>query len=165
MIKGNHTVTYVTTSVEETRALGEAIGHYMVSMEGPLCIALVGDLGSGKTHMAQGIGQGFGIAEEMTSPTFAIMNTYTVGHQHLYHFDVYRLEDESELDAIGFYEYTEDEKSIVEWADKFEDDMPDETLWLYFDKTDEHRRTITATSDVIDTDEFVKIGGDYVVRD
>lgn len=165
MIKGNHTVTYVTTSVEDTQALGESLGRYLASLEGPLCVALVGDLGSGKTHMAQGIGQGFGIREEMTSPTFAIMNTYTVGHQHLYHFDVYRLEDESELDAIGFYEYTEDEKSIVEWADKFEDDMPEETLWLYFDKTDENRRTITATSHVMDTDELIKIGGDYVVRD
>ena len=93
--------------------------------------------------MSQGIAKGFGVTEEITSPTFAIMNTYDVNRTHLYHFDVYRLEDISELENIGFYEYTEDCVSIVEWADKFPHELPDETLWIYLTRIDDTSRSIT----------------------
>ena len=49
----------------------------------------------------------------------------------IYHFDLYRMGDVSELENIGFYEFTEDQVAIVEWADKFEDELPDETLWIH----------------------------------
>ena len=160
---GEHQLILETHSVEETQNLGRAIGSFMAHYKGGLCFALVGDLGSGKTHLSQGIGQGFGVTEEMTSPTFAIMNTYQVGRRSLYHFDLYRLEDTTELDTIGFYEYTEEQPSIVEWADKFPDELPEETVWVHFEKVDDSTRKITLSTDELTQEELREIGGAYVV--
>ena len=156
-------VTLETHSVEDTQCFGERLGQWVKESSNPLCIALIGDLGTGKTHLSQGIAKGFGVTEEITSPTFAIMNTYDVDRTHLYHFDVYRLDDISELDNIGFYEYTEDCVSIVEWADKFSDELPDETLWIYLTRIDDTSRSITLSSDYLTKDDLVDIGGPYVV--
>ena len=87
-----------THTVEDTQQFGQLLGEWVKHNGHPLCIALIGDLGTGKTHLSQGIAKGFGVTEEITSPTFAIMNTYDVNRTHLYHFDVYRLEDISELE-------------------------------------------------------------------
>ena len=152
-----------TNSVEESQNLGCAIGAYMIHSAQPLCVALIGDLGTGKTHISQGIGRGFGVKEEMTSPTFALMNTYRVGRHSLYHFDLYRLEELSELEGIGFYEYTDDQQSIVEWADKFQEELPDETLWIYIKRMDDTTRSITMMSDVLDDGILRQLGGSYVV--
>ena len=157
-----NTIQYTTHSVEETLALGYSLGNFMKDYESPICIALDGTLGAGKTHFSQGIAKGFGVTEEITSPTFAIMNTYDVNRTHLYHFDVYRLEDISELENIGFYEYTEDCVSIVEWADKFPHELPDETLWIYLMRIDDTSRSITLVSDYLTADDLVEIGGPYV---
>ena len=146
-----------TYTVEDTQQFGKLLGAWVKQNGDPLCIALVGDLGTGKTHLSQGIAKGFGVTEEITSPTFAIMNTYDVNRTHLYHFDVYRLED------IGFYEYTEDCVSIVEWADKFPHELPDETLWIYLMRIDDTSRSITLVSDYLTADDLVEIGGPYVV--
>ena len=81
----------------------------------------------------------------------------------IYHFDLYRMDDVSELENIGFYEFTEDQISIVEWADKFSDELPEETLWIRIVSIDEHSRAITLKSDLIDHETLVEIGGIYVV--
>ncbi|ETI99579.1 MAG: ATPase, YjeE family, partial [Veillonella dispar DORA_11] len=67
-----------TYTVEDTQQFGKLLGAWVKQNGNPLCIALVGDLGTGKTHLSQGIAKGFGVTEEITSPTFAIMNTYDV---------------------------------------------------------------------------------------
>ena len=146
-----------THTVEDTQQFGQTLGKWVQQNGAPLCIALIGDLGTGKTHL-------FGLTEEITSPTFAIMNTYDVNRTHLYHFDVYRLDDISELENIGFYEYTEDCVSIVEWADKFPDELPDETLWIYLTRIDDTSRSIMLGSDYLTAEDLVEIGGPYVVR-
>lgn len=156
-------VTYRTESVEDTQNLGRHIGAFMAASQDPICLALVGDMGAGETHLSQGIGAGFGVLEEMTSPTFALMNTYSVGRKTLYHFDLYRLENPEELDTIGFYEYTEDQMALVEWADKFPEEMPEETIWIYIDKHDDRTRTFRIESSSLSQDELVAIGGSYVV--
>lgn len=152
-----------THTVEDTQQFGQTLGKWVQQNGEPLCMALIGDLGTGKTHLSQGIAKGFGVTEEITSPTFAIMNTYDVNRTHLYHFDVYRLDDISELENIGFYEYTEDCVSIVEWADKFPDELPDETLWIYLTRIDDTSRSIMLGSDYLTAEELVEIGGPYVV--
>ena len=91
-----------THTVEDTQQFGQTLGKWVQQNGDPLCIALIGDLGTGKTHLSQGIAKGFGVTEEITSPTFAIMNTYDVNRTHLYHFDVYRLDDISELEILAF---------------------------------------------------------------
>ena len=65
-----------TYTVEDTQQFGKLLGAWVKQNGDPLCIALVGDLGTGKTHLSQGIAKGFGVTEEITSPTFAIMNEY-----------------------------------------------------------------------------------------
>ena len=149
-----------TNSAEETFALGKALGEK--ASPGQI-YTLDGDLGTGKTVFTQGVAAGLGITEAISSPTFTIIQEYDEGRLPLYHFDVYRLEDISELENIGFYEYTEDCVSIVEWADKFPHELPDETLWIYLTRIDDTNRSITLVSDYLTADDLVEIGGPYVV--
>ena len=88
-------------------------------------ICLDGDLGAGKTAFAQGFAQGLGIKEPVTSPTFTIMNIYESGRLPLYHFDVYRIEDESEMDELGYEEYFYGSGvCLIEWASQIEGCIP-----------------------------------------
>ena len=152
-----------THSVQDTQWFGERLGQWVKESASPLCMALIGDLGTGKTHMSQGIAKGLGVLEDITSPTFSLMNTYMTLAGEIYHFDLYRMDDVSELENIGFYEFTEDQVAIVEWADKFEDELPDETLWIHIDSIDTHSRRITLESDVLDAETLNTLGGMYVV--
>lgn len=151
-------IQYTTHSVEETLALGHSLGRFMKYYEGPICIALDGTLGAGKTHFSQGIAKGFGVIEEVTSPTFALMNTYEVDGSYLYHFDLYRMELVEELETIGFYEYTEETKSVVEWASKFTDELPDTTVWIEISVDNNGSRQFTVRTDVLSTEELQRIG-------
>ena len=152
-----------THSVQDTQCFGERLGHWVKESGSPLCMALIGDLGTGKTHMSQGIAKGIGVSEDITSPTFSLMNTYMTLAGEIYHFDLYRMDDVSELENIGFYEFTDGQVAIVEWADKFEDELPDETLCIHIDSIDTHSRRITLESDVLDAETLNTLGGTYVV--
>ena len=88
-------------------------------------ICLDGDLGVGKTVFAQGFASGLGITDPITSPTFTIMNIYDTGRLPLYHYDVYRIEDESEMDELGYEEYFfGNGVTLVEWASQIPDCIP-----------------------------------------
>lgn len=118
-----------TSSVEETVALGRRIGESLV---GNVVIALVGPLGAGKTHLVKGIATGNGLPDPaaVTSPTFVLVNEYD-GRLWLRHLDLYRVRSSRELFALGFEEMRESGSAVVvEWADRFPDAMPDETLWI-----------------------------------
>ena len=107
----------ISNSVVETIALGEAIGRGAVGGE---IIALVGELGTGKTHLIKGIARGLGVAqnEAVTSPTFTLINEYE-GRLNLYHIDAYRLDSAKQLEALGFDElYGPGNVIVVEWADR-----------------------------------------------
>lgn len=111
----------------EMAQLGHSLGR--LAQEADL-IALTGDLGAGKTTLSKAIAKGMGIEEDLTSPTFTIVNEY---HEPktLYHFDVYRINDEDEMYEIGYEEYFYGKGiCIVEWANLIESLMPDHTLWL-----------------------------------
>ena len=156
-------VTLETHSVEDTQCFGNQLGQWVKQSGNPLCIALIGDLGTGKTHMSQGIAKGLGVMEEITSPTFSLMNTYMTLLGEIYHFDLYRMDFVSELENIGFYEFTQDQISIVEWADKFIDELPDETLWIRIISLDDCSRKITLESNLLDVETLSALGGTYVV--
>lgn len=116
-----------TTSPEETFRFGRCLANILSAGQ---VVCLIGDLGAGKTLLVQGLADGLGIMDSVNSPTFTILNVYEAGFP-IYHFDLYRLEDAAELFDIGFYEYTEGSGlSIIEWADKFPDQLPDEYLWI-----------------------------------
>ena len=92
-------------------------------------IALIGDLGAGKTTLSKAIAKGLGIEEHITSPTFTLINEYYSGRLPLYHFDVYRIDDISEMDELGYEEYFfGDGVCIVEWADKVEEIIPEDAI-------------------------------------
>ena len=87
-------------------------------------IVLSGDLGSGKTKFTEGFLSFFGLENEISSPTFTIVNEYHKDNINIYHFDVYRLEDSSEFYAIGGEEYFEKGICIIEWGELIEDALP-----------------------------------------
>ncbi|GCD08593.1 tRNA (adenosine(37)-N6)-threonylcarbamoyltransferase complex ATPase subunit type 1 TsaE [Clostridium tagluense] len=125
---------FVVTTVEETYKIGELIGELVNSGD---IICLIGDLGTGKTHLTKGIAKGLGIEDHVTSPTFTIVNEYT-GRLTLYHFDVYRVNDPDEIEAIGFDEYIfSDAVSIIEWANYIEELIPRNNLTITIEKLPE----------------------------
>lgn len=101
-------------------------------------ICLDGDLGAGKTLFVQNLAAGLGVKGEVTSPTFNLMNVYEDGRLPVFHFDLYRLEQEYELDEIGFYDYAEapDGLVLIEWAEKFPECLPEERIMLQLQRTD-----------------------------
>lgn len=107
-------------------------------------IALVGELGSGKTHFVKGLADGLGYMGEVTSPTFTLIHEYMGGLMPLYHFDFFRIEQEQEALDIGIEEYlVSDGVCVIEWADKFPELLPSHTIWFHLGVTGESRRSIT----------------------
>ncbi|MCE5286441.1 MAG: tRNA (adenosine(37)-N6)-threonylcarbamoyltransferase complex ATPase subunit type 1 TsaE [Pelosinus sp.] len=122
-------LVYKTQSPAETFLFGQKIAGLLTAGD-VLCLA--GDLGAGKTLFTQGLAQGMGFREDVTSPTFAIMNVYEAKIP-IYHFDLYRLDYAEQLYDIGFEEYTGRNSSgmaVIEWPDKFPEALPDENLWI-----------------------------------
>lgn len=97
-------------------------------------IALVGDLGTGKTTLSKYIAEALGITEIITSPTFTIVQEYYSGRLPLYHFDVYRVDDIEEMYRIGYEEYFYGEGvCIVEWADIVEEIIPEDAKVIFIE--------------------------------
>lgn len=99
---------------------------------GALCVALIGELGAGKTTLVQGIGKKLGIKQRMTSPTFLLMREFPLektwnGIKRVYHFDWYRLKDKKQILDLGWDDILKDSANLVlvEWADKFPKLLPD----------------------------------------
>ena len=121
-----------TFGEEETRAFGRRLGETAVPGE---VICLDGDLGVGKTVFAQGFAEGLGINGPVASPTFTIVQTHEKGRLPLYHMDVYRLEDEDELEAIGGSEMLlGDGVCLVEWGSLVEGLLPPGTIRVLIEK-------------------------------
>lgn len=111
-----------SNSEKETFELGVKIGKKAKAGE---VYTLIGDLGVGKTVFTQGVAAGLGIDEPVNSPTFTILQVYDEGRLPFYHFDVYRIGDESEMDEIGFEEYVYgDGVCFIEWADLIKGIIP-----------------------------------------
>jgi tRNA threonylcarbamoyladenosine biosynthesis protein TsaE len=106
-------------------------------------VCLYGDLGAGKTSFSYGIALGLEVQEQyITSPTFTFVNEYT-GRVPFYHIDLYRLKDPEELESIGFEEYIDsDGVTVIEWAERAEDELPEDRLSVYLSYVDEHSREI-----------------------
>ena len=110
---------------EETRAFGLELG---ASLRKGDIVALIGDLGTGKTALTKYIAEGLGIRETITSPTFTIVQEYRQGRLPLYHFDVYRIGDPEEMYELGYEEYFYgDGVCVIEWADLIEELLPEYT--------------------------------------
>jgi tRNA threonylcarbamoyladenosine biosynthesis protein TsaE len=119
-------LTVYTKSEKETLNLGYRMGRIIFS---PSLVALIGELGSGKTTLIRGIAKGMGIQEVVKSPSFVIINEYS-GSIPLYHFDLYRIDNPQELNQLGYQEYFYTERGVVviEWADKILPLLPSRRL-------------------------------------
>ena len=121
-----------TWSPQETFALGQRMGRE--ARPGQV-ICLNGDLGVGKTVFTQGFAEGLGIGEPVNSPTFTILQQYEEGRLPLYHFDVYRIGDVSEMDEIGYEDcFYGDGVSLIEWPTKIRGILPAQVTWVEIEK-------------------------------
>ncbi|MFZ5944416.1 MAG: tRNA (adenosine(37)-N6)-threonylcarbamoyltransferase complex ATPase subunit type 1 TsaE [Bacillota bacterium] len=130
-------VCVITKQEKETEYVGQRMAKYLEPGD---FIALIGQLGAGKTVFSKGIARGLGIEEDITSPTFTIIHEYTNGRIPLFHMDVYRLKDVQEMDDLGYEEYFYGNGvTVVEWADIIRDILPAEHLALVFNQGEEGR--------------------------
>ncbi|MGN0382819.1 MAG: tRNA (adenosine(37)-N6)-threonylcarbamoyltransferase complex ATPase subunit type 1 TsaE [Eubacterium sp.] len=119
-------MTIETFSSEETFKFGEKLGREAVPGQ---IYCLNGELGVGKTVFTQGFAKGLGIDEPICSPTFTIIQIYDVGRLPLYHFDVYRIGDISEMDEVGYDDYFFGEGvCLIEWSVLIEEILPDNVI-------------------------------------
>lgn len=119
---------FESNSAEDTFAFGQKLGREAVPGE---IICLDGDLGVGKTVFTQGFAVGLGIDDYVNSPTFNIVKEYEGGRLPLYHFDVYRIGDPSEMEEIGYEDYFYGQGvSIIEWPGQIEELLPKEARWV-----------------------------------
>lgn len=115
-------MVYMSTSAEETAALGERVAQVL---HGGEVIALSGGLGAGKTVLAKGVARGLGITSEVVSPSFTLIQGYEDGRLTLNHLDLYRLEGTEEFEMIGGEEYLYPTGvTLIEWAEKIEEMLP-----------------------------------------
>lgn len=125
---------FLINNVNETEHLGIQLGK--LANAGDI-ICLIGDLGTGKTHLTKGIAKGLEVEDHITSPTFNIVNEYH-GRLKFYHFDVYRVNDPDEIAAIGFDEYIFGGGiSVIEWANYIDELIPKESLTITLEKVPE----------------------------
>ena len=123
---------YDSFSEEMTFEIGKKLGEKADKGE---IICLEGDLGVGKTVFTKGFAEGLNIEENIDSPTFTIVQEYTEGRIPLYHFDVYRIGDISEMDEIGYEDYFFGEGvCLIEWASRIEELIPESAIHIIIEK-------------------------------
>ena len=114
--------------------------HFANELTSGTVIALVGGLGMGKTHFTKGLLRGLQSPEVVTSPTFAILQEYSEGRLPVFHFDLYRLQTEEEVLRLGWDDYLEQDGVVVaEWADRFPQLFPAETIWIEISEHEDGR--------------------------
>lgn len=147
---------FTTRSAAETIALGRLIGE---RIHGGDCIAYRGGLGAGKTTITRGIAVGMGLEDDVTSPTFALVNEYRGDRISLCHFDMYRITSQDDLETTGFFDYMDEDTALaVEWSENIDDSLPPDTVYISIERVSDTERRI-----IIDGDErFADIGDRYL---
>ncbi len=133
--------TLISNSPAETEAIGRQVAENIGIGS---VLALKGDLGSGKTLFVKGVVAGLGSSADVTSPTFTILHEYRGGRLPVYHFDLFRVENPQALSRLGFDDYFfGDGISVIEWADRFPEFVPEQARWIFFEIKSETQRAIT----------------------
>jgi len=137
-ILDEHTFEFFSKSPEQTRRLGMRLGALL--KEGDV-ICLQGELGAGKTTFVQGAAQGWGSLDQVSSPTFVLVNAYRrADGGQLSHFDAYRIESLPEAEELDMDALLTDGALFVEWAERVEPILPAERLWTFLEyESEEHR--------------------------
>ncbi len=133
--------TFISNSPPETEGVGRRLAE---DAEVGSVLALQGELGSGKTLFTQGFVAGMGSNAAVSSPTFTIVHEYRDGRLPVYHFDLFRVENSQSLARLGLDDYLfGDGISVIEWADRFPEFIPDQARWILFEIKSENQRAIT----------------------
>jgi len=133
--------TFISNSPAETEAVGRQVAE---NIGVGSVFALKGELGSGKTLFVKGIVAGLGSGADVTSPTFTILHEYRRGRLPVYHFDLFRVENPQALARLGLDDYFfGDGISVIEWADRFPEFVPEQARWIFFEIKSETQRAIT----------------------
>ena len=132
-------ITIISNSPNNTLEYGKKLASILKKGD---IVVLSGELGSGKTKFVEGFLQYFNLQDEISSPTFTIVNEYTNGDTNIYHFDVYRLENSDEFYAIGGEEYFENGICLIEWGELISDILPPHYIHIVIkkDDNDENKR-------------------------
>ena len=138
------TKEYLSRSVEETR---EYARQFAAGLQPGDVVSLSGQLGAGKTEFMRGVAQVFDCDDQLTSPSFSIFNIYKGRLKgqpvKLQHFDLYRIETSLELEGLGFGEYVDGPAiSVVEWGEKFPDELPGNTKKVFIEAVGENERRV-----------------------
>ncbi len=127
------TLKITSNNEAETLAFGKKLASFLKKGD---TVVLTGELGSGKTKLTEGILTYYGLENEISSPTFTIVNEYIKDDINIFHFDVYRLEDSSEFYAIGGEEYFDNGICIIEWGEIIQDALPKDYIHIQFERND-----------------------------
>ena len=134
--------TFISNSPAETEAIGRELAD---NVDAGSVLALKGELGSGKTLFTQGLVAGLGSTAAVTSPTFTIVHEYQGGRLPVYHFDFFRLENRRAAARLGLDDYFFGEGvSVIEWADRFPELVPEQARWISFEIKSQRRRSIAS---------------------
>jgi tRNA threonylcarbamoyladenosine biosynthesis protein TsaE len=132
--------TFISNSPEETEAFARRFSEKIKPGD---VLALTGGLGSGKTQFVKGLAAALGATTAATSPTFTLIHEYPGGRLPIYHLDFFRLEDRQSAERLGFDDYFfGDGVSVIEWADRFTDLVPETAHWISFETKSEMQRAI-----------------------
>lgn len=134
--------TFISNSPLETQGIGR---QFSKNLTAGSVLALTGELGSGKTQFVKGLVAGVGSGVAVTSPTFTIVHEYPGGRLPIYHFDFFRLQDRQSITRLGLDDYFfRDGISVIEWADRVPDLIPENARWISFELKSENERIIKA---------------------
>jgi len=157
-------IDFLSRSPEQTRRIGMRLGGAL-QMGDVIC--LQGDLGAGKTTFVQGIAQGWGSLDSVSSPTFILVNVYRrVDESQLFHMDAYRLDSTPEAEELDLDSMLAEGALIVEWPERMDGLIPNENLWVNLEYVDDEEREMKFNASGKRYDELLEmirhamVGGD-----
>ena len=134
--------SFISNSADETESFGRQIATKIKPGD---VLALTGGLGSGKTQFVKGLAAALGATTAATSPTFTLIHEYFGGRLAIYHLDFFRIEDRPSAERLGLDDYFfGDGVSVIEWANRFPELIPENARWISFETKSETQRAITA---------------------
>lgn len=144
MLINSNTIEHTSHSADQTRRLGIQLGQ---SLQAGDVICLQGDLGAGKTTFVQGIAQGWGATDAVSSPTFILVNVYRrADDSRLFHMDAYRLDSTPEAEELDLDSMLAEGALIIEWPERMEAIIPAERLWVQFEHLGDQERGMKFTA-------------------
>lgn len=149
-----NTLDFISRSPDQTRRVGMRLGALLNPGD---VVCLQGDLGAGKTTFVQGLAQGWGSLDSVSSPTFIIVNVYRrTDESELYHLDTYRLESAPEAAMLDLDDMLDAGPLIIEWPERIESVLPNERLWLQLEYIDEEQRRIQVMANGKKYEDFIE---------